>query len=295
MYDFRLKVFYVVANRLNFTKAAAELFISQPAVSKHIHEIEVYYETQLFERHGSKISLTKAGHILLKNVENLMDIYRNIEIEIAAQKDVSHGHLKVGASTTVAQYFLPKRIADFKVKFPKVQISLISDNTEHIENLLVENKIDIGVVEGYHKRSSLKYQQLAKDEIVLCTRAANRLINKESVTVEELYKLPLVLREVGSGTLDVIASKLEEHDFSVADLKREMVLPSSESIKSYLLHSDTCAFLSIHSILKELKNKELRVVEIDDMDFERIFWGITKHGDTNRLQELFFRHISTLE
>lgn len=293
MYDFRLKVFYVVAQRLNFTKAAAELFISQPAVSKHIHEIEVYFETKLFDREGNRITLTNSGQILLSNVEKIMDIYRNIETEIATSQDISKGTLKIGASTTVAQYFLPKYIASFRTKFPTVQISMLSDNTERIENLLLDNKIDMGVVEGHSKRSTLKYQHITKDEIVLCTRVNNHHIQKTSIRLEDLKKLPLILREPGSGTLDVIASKLREHGLHMSDLNQQMVLQSTESIKSYLLNSDTYAFLSIHAILRELKDNDLKIIDIKGLDFDRVFFMLSKHGDTNRLQELFFRHMES--
>jgi DNA-binding transcriptional LysR family regulator len=108
MFDFRLKVFYTVASRLNFTKAAEELFITQPAVTKHIHEIETYYKTQLFQRNGTKIKLTPAGAALLAHSEQLFAIYRNIEVDLAAINENVKGTLRIGASTTVAQYVLPK-------------------------------------------------------------------------------------------------------------------------------------------------------------------------------------------
>ncbi len=124
MFDFRLKVFYTVARRLNFTKAAEELFITQPAVTKHIHEIETYYKTQLFHRNGTKIKLTPAGTALLEHAEQLFNIYRNIEFELAAINENVKGSIRIGASTTVAQYVLPKYLASFKQKFPDIKIEL---------------------------------------------------------------------------------------------------------------------------------------------------------------------------
>lgn len=107
MFDFRLKVFQTVAKRLNFTKAAAELYITQPAVTKHIQELEHYFKTKLFERKGSQIKLTPAGEILLQHTEQIFAVYQNLEFEMSSFSKKHKGRLRVGASTTVAQYVLP--------------------------------------------------------------------------------------------------------------------------------------------------------------------------------------------
>ncbi|MEG0930996.1 LysR family transcriptional regulator, partial [Algoriella sp.] len=101
MFDFRLKVFDTVARRLNFTKAANELNITQPAVTKHVKEIENYLNIKLFDRNGTKIKLTKAGEILLQYTDQLFTVYRDMEFEIAQLKEHQKGSLRVGASTTI--------------------------------------------------------------------------------------------------------------------------------------------------------------------------------------------------
>ena len=180
MFDFRLKVFHTVAKRLNFTKAAEELFITQPAVSKHIHEVESFYKCKLFERNGTKIKLTVAGATLLNYTESIFSIYREIEFDLAALNESVKGAIKLGASTTVAQYVLPKYLALFRQKFPDIHTELTDGNTEHIENLLTENNIDLGIVEGQSKRQHIKYIPFIKDEIVLCTSTANKTIKLKS-------------------------------------------------------------------------------------------------------------------
>jgi len=293
MFDFRLKVFYVVAKRLNFTKAAEELYISQPAVSKHIHEIETYYEIKLFDRKGTKIKLTQAGAVLFRHVEKMMDIYRDIDIDIATLSQDTKGVLRIGASTTVAQYFLPKYIASFKEKFPDVEISMLSANTEIIENFLDLNKIDFGVVEGQSKRSHLKYKMLAKDELVLCTRTKNQLAKKATIKIEDLKSLSFVFREAGSGSLEVVAAALKDKGVHLSDLKKEIEFQSTESMKSYLLNSDAFAFLSVHAIFNELKDNQLKIIDVKELEIERHFWGIVHYGDMQKLPELFFKHIAS--
>lgn len=293
MFDFRLKVFYITAKRLNFTKAAEELFISQPAVSKHIHELEQHYEIKLFLRDGSKIKLTQAGSILYAHAEKLMEAYRTLDFDMAALSVTIKGTLRLGASTTVAQYFIPKYMATFREKFPEISISLVSGNTEHIENMLSENKIDLGMVEGQPNHQNLKYSKIVKDEIVLCTRSKNKNALKLTVKPEELKTLPLILREAGSGSLDIIASRLKEKGIALCDLKKDMEFESTESIKSYLLNSDDYAFLSIHSIFKELRDNDLKIIDIKGLTFERYFYSVINQGDQNKLQRLFLDHISS--
>ncbi len=292
MFDFRLKVFHTVAKRLNFTRAAEELFITQPAVTKHIHEIETFYRCKLFERNGTKIKLTAAGFTLLAHTEKLFNIYRDIEFDLAALNENVKGKLKLGASTTVAQYVLPPYLALFKQKFPDIHIELTDGNTEHIEHLLTENKIDFGIVEGQSKRQHIKYTPFIKDEIVLCTSNANKSLKKAVVTLNDLHKLPLIVREQGSGSLEVMIAALKKVNVKFSQLSIEMVLESSESMKSYLLHSDAFAFLSIHSIYKELKGNEMKIIDIKGLQVERYFYFITQQGDTHHLKELFLKFMS---
>lgn len=293
MFDFRLKVFHVVAKRLNFTRAAEELFITQPAVSKHIHEIEAYYRTKLFERNGTRIKLTPAGKVLMKYTEQLQNIYRNIDLELGALSKDVRGELRIGASTTVANYFLPGYLASFRQKYPDVNVQLTAQNTEHIENLLSEGRIDAGIVEGQSKRQHIKYTALVKDEIVLCTRTNNPAIRKTQIALSELEKLPLVVREPGSGSLEVIISALKNAGVNFNSLKIEMELENTESIKQYLLHSNAFAFLSVHAVFDRLKSGELKIMDLKGLEIERYFYLITPQGDNNPLLEFFHRHLSS--
>jgi len=286
MFDFRLKVFYTVAKRLNFTKAAEELFITQPAVSKHIQEIENHFRIRLFERNGSKIKLTKAGGVLLHYCNQIFGIYSTLEFELNSFTETHKGILRIGASTTIAQYLLPPIVADFHKRYSEIQISLIISNTEQIENALKNNEIDFGIVEGQAKNSSFKYTDFVNDEIVLVTSVKNNF-TAEVINTEELKKIPMVLREPGSGTLEVITHSLKPHNLKISDLICEMQLGSTESIKSYLTHSSCMAFLSIHSIINELRNNTLKIIDLENLNIIRSFQFIQLHGESDGLSDLF--------
>lgn len=289
MFDFRLQVFQTVAKRHNFTKAAAELFITQPAVSKHIQELEHQFKVKLFDRNGSRIRLTNAGEILLQHTEQLFAIYRNLEFEMNNLTLQHNGRLRIGASTTVAQYVLPPVLAAFHKKFPEAHVSLVTNNTEQIELALTNNEIDLGIIEGRSKNTSIKYTEFIKDEIVLVASDKNSLVKKEAIHPKDLKNIPLLMREAGSGTLEVIAHDLKSVGITLRDLNVEMELASTESIKSYLLHSDAMSFLSIHSFLSELRKNEFKIIDIKGLNMERYFYFIQLHGQSDALPDLFMK------
>jgi DNA-binding transcriptional LysR family regulator len=290
--DFRLKVFSAVANRLSFTKAAAELYITQPAVSKHIQELEETYKTKLFERNGSKITLTKAGEILLKHTKDIFEIYREIDFDMSTFINERQGLLRLGASTTISQYIIPPLLARFHQKLQDIKVNLLNGNTEQIESALINKEIEIGIVEGQSRNQSIKYTEFLKDELVLVCSSKNPLANKNEILLEDLQNLRFITRERGSGTLEVIEYALKQFNIKLLELQIEMQLGSTESIKSYLLNSDCVAFMSIHAVGKELKNNELIVLDIEKLTIERYFYIITLHGKSDALTELFIKNMA---
>ncbi|UZR98341.1 LysR family transcriptional regulator [Chondrinema litorale] len=292
MFDFRLQVFHTVAKRLNFTKAAKELYISQPAVTKHIHEIENHFQMKLFDRNGTKIKLTLAGETLLQYTEQLFALYRSLEIDMNALSSKKAGKLRIGASTTVAQYVLPPVMAAFHEKFKDISINLLTGNTEQIEKALQKKEIDLGIIEGYSKTAAIKYSKFIKDEVVLVSNVNNPLAKKQRISIAEFKKTPLLIREHGSGTLDVIAHSLKQKSINLSELNIEMELSSTESIKLYLLNSNCVSLLSVHSVLKELKNNECCIIDIKGLSIERYFYFIQTQGKADSLSELFMKYAS---
>ena len=257
MSDFRLKVFQSVAKNLSFTKASQELFVSQPAITKHIQELESTYQARLFDRQGSKISLTEAGKLLLEHCGRILEDYKRLEYEMHLLHNEYTGELRLGASTTIAQYVLPPLLASFIKKFPQVNLSLMNGNSREIEAALQEHRIDLGLV--------------------------------EEITPEELLHIPLVLRERGSGTLDVFEKALQQHNIKLSSLQVLMYLGSTESIKLFLEHTDCMGIVSIRSITRELYAGQLRVIEIKDMVMLRDFSFAQPQGQESGLSQVFMQ------
>jgi len=288
MFDYRLKVFYTAASRLSFTKASEELHISQPAVTKHIKEIENQMGTKLFDRKGTSVQLTQSGKVLYEYAEKIRNIYRDLEFEMSQIKEQHKGKLIIGASTSVAQYVLPEILAKFNSYYRDIKIELIAHNTETISELLKEGKIDLGIIEGQSQSSFFDYRIFKADEIVLTAKTEHPLAHK-TLNLKDLYDLNLIFREQGSGTQEFIQNRLKEKGINIEELNAVMQLGSSESIKNYLLHSDCMAFLSISTILNELKNNSLAIVDIKNFSIERNFHFILPKGNQSEMIKLFLR------
>lgn len=290
IFNYRLKVFKTVAEKLSFTQAAQDLFVSQPAVTKHINELEKQIEQPLFIRRGNSISLTRAGEILLRYARQIDDLYQELHDDLNLLQEQISGQLRIGASTTIAQYILPPILATLKEKHPQINFSLINGNSKHIRQLLISDKADIGLTEGNTTSPELHEEPFIKDEIVLVTTAKNTAIQQTQIDKKALTEIPLVIRESGSGTLDVIDQALKKASLKRTCLQIEMRLGSTESIKKYLLHSNAFAFLSIHTITEELANNQLRVIEIESLPIYRELKFISLHGQHARLVQIFKSH-----
>ena len=293
MNDFRIEVFLSVARNLSFTKASKELYVSQPAISKHIGELESSYGVALFERANNKIKLTDAGKVFYEYAKDICQKYRELEFEISLLCNENRGKLSIGASTTIAQYVLPVIISKYKQKYPQIELSVISGNTEYVEALVANKDVDLGIVEGATHKREFRYSTLLKDELVLIRSCNGQQFNndanvfKDEVSISEFKTLPLVLREEGSGTLEVIKKRLKLQNVKIVDLNVIMRLGSSEAIKRYVMAGGSYAIISIAAVVDELRRNELTVVDIEGVDLPREFSFITNSGSQSKIVEDF--------
>ena len=287
MDDFRLRVFITAARTLSFTRTAEQLCISQPAVSKHVGELESRYGVQLFTRRGSRLELTEAGHTLLASAERVADDYRRLEYEMSLCTGQTEGELRLGASTTIAQYLLPPILARFTTRFPKVRVSLLSGNSGQVEQALGDHAIDLGLVESVSRRQGLHYTPFRADELVLVARPGGKYARTESVTPEALCRIPLVLRENGSGTLEVIIAALADRGIRLSQLNVVLRLGSTEGIKGFVRHSDAMAIVSAFSVVDELRSGALRIVDLEGLTLLRDFVFVHNEAHPARLVRQF--------
>ncbi len=277
MLDFRLKVFKSVATNLSFTKASNELFITQPAVTKHIKELEAEFGIKLFDRIGNKIALTEAGRLVLLYAGQISTLHNDLLFELSRLRGTNEGNLRVGASTTIAQYVLPAALALFHEAYPGISLSLMNGNTEYIEKRLLNNEIDLGIVEGKPTNNDIRYSNFIDDELLVFTSSKNKAI-PNLLTKDDFLKLPLILRERGSGTLAIIRKALQSADINPKDLKVQMHLGSTESIKSYIKAGNGIGIVSRYAIEHELQSGMFRLLSIEGLSFQRRFYFISPQG-----------------
>ena len=280
MSDFRLKVFRSVAKNLSFTKASQELFVSQPAITKHIQELEAAYQTRLFDRQGSRISLTESGNLLLEHCERILEDYKRLEYEMHLLHNEYTGGLKLGPA-------LPLPNMCYLLCLPALSVSF--HKSREIEAALQEHRIDLGFVEGVFRLPNIRYTTFLEDELVAVVRTGSKLAVGEEITPDELFHLPLVLRERGSGTLDVFERALQQHNIKLSSLQVLMYLGSTESIKLFLEHTDCLGIVSVRSITRELYSGQLRVVEIKGMPMLRDFSFAQPQGQESGLAQVFMQ------
>lgn len=291
--DFRLQVFYAVAKNLSFTKASQELFISQPAISKHITKLEEQYQVRFFERQGNRIALTSAGQVMLQHCERILNEYNQLNYTMHLFNHEYVGQLRLGASTTISQYVLPPFLAKFIERYPRADISLINGNSRYIEQELIEHNIDLGLVEGVFKLPTLNYTPFMEDELIVLSSCHSPLAKNPYITLEQFSSAPLVLRERGSGSLDAIEQKLQEHYHALRlnDLNVKIYLGSTEAIKLFIKAADALCILSRYSVKEELADGSLQQIHVEGLSFKRNFRFVQALGPQNPLCRDFIEFV----
>ncbi|MFZ0107743.1 MAG: LysR family transcriptional regulator, partial [Thiobacillus sp.] len=231
MADRRLQVFYTVAKQLSFTKAADILYMTQPAVTFQVKQLEEHFNTRLFERSHGRISLTPTGELVLGYADRILALTGEMEARVGELTGQVTGPLMIGASTTIAEYQLPRILGEFKNRFPQVQARLTVANSETIASKVAEHSLDVGLIEAPSHNANLNTVACCEDELVMICTPAHVLANRSSVNAKDIAEQPYVSREHGSGTREVIDEFFRDNGVNPDDLHIEMELGSREAIK----------------------------------------------------------------
>lgn len=284
----RINIFLTVAKHLSYTRAAEELYLSQPAVSKNIQELEEALGVRLFNRSGNHISLTSAGELVYAYGHDIQRLVQNLQYELADITDELGGVLHIGASSTISQYLIPSAIAQFKNTNPQVEISLISGNTSEINTHLEQEVIDLGITEGDRKLNAFDYAPFMDDEIGFISASNGKYADSKVITEEQLAEVPLVIRETGSGTREVFEEAIRNRGIKLSDLNVIISLGSTESIKSFLLNADAVGVFSTAAIRSE-EEELFHYAHIRGEPILRTFSFMTKQGTDHKLARSFIK------
>ena len=279
MISFSHRVFMEVAANLSFSKAAQVLFVTQPAISKHVKALEDQYKVPLFERKGNSILLTEAGKKLNEYLQQANEIERKIEYDLSILSNLSQaaGHLRLGASTTIALYILPPILSGFQREYANVHVQLVNRNSEYILSALLNHEVDIGIIEVDNKLTTVSYKPFMSDEVIPVCSAKSPLAGK-SLTIKQLLKTPIALRERGSGTLNALLKSLSDHHIKPADLNVKIRLGGTEALKNFLLADQCLGFMPRPSITRQLAEGDLVEVPVEGLKITRDFYFIRRKG-----------------
>ncbi len=264
-----LRIFHKVAEKRHFTRAAEALHISQPAVSKQVHELEKNLGQPLFDQIGRKIHLTEAGKLLYDFACRIFALAEAAEAAMSELADLEGGRLAVGASTTIGIYMLPQLLGRYKTKYPKIEISLDIGNADDIQSKLLANRLDVALVEGFVTSPALFKQEWRKDELVLIAHMDYALPISGDLSLKRLFEsnVSFILREKGSGTRAVMEEALILH--GLGPIRPVMELGSTEAIKQAVTAGLGLSFVSEHTIKLETAAGLLKVLPLPDFSVKR--------------------------
>ena len=270
MENFRIKVFRAVAQHLNFSRAADELLLTQPAVTQQIKALEDEYGLPLFDRHGGRIALTSAGKALLPYADKLKAISDEAYEAVTSTAGSYAGNLALGASQTIGQYLLPNLVAAFLRENPRIAITAVSGNTDEMLQALAAHRIQLAMIEGPGLRKDLHIEPFMEDHMVLVVPASHEWADHE-VSIEALREAPLLMREFGSGSRRVVEGALAKAGIRKKDLKTAMELDSTEGLLSVVEAGLGVTFVSRWAVRNQLALGTLRLARVKGLGLSRMF------------------------
>lgn len=276
----RLQIFWAVAEQRNFSRAAELLHMAQPTVSQQIQGLEDSLGVRLFDRTSKSVALTAAGRALYDRTGPLLQQFAEVKRAVIQAAGLVSGTLTVGASMTVGQYVLPRVIASLVRDYPQVEVTLLIQNTEQIAHQVATGVLDLGLVEGPVPGADLIQETFLEDELVFIAPANHPWKNKVTISFAELKQEPLILRERGSGTRQVLEEHLRSAGLRLEELRVITEMAGPETIKGAVEAGMGVAPISAWTIQKELRLGTLLFRTLRKLPMKRTFRAIYPRGRT---------------
>jgi DNA-binding transcriptional LysR family regulator len=281
--DFRhLETFCRIAELKSFSKAADDLFLTQPTVSGHILSLEKTLSLHLFDRTNREVRLTKAGEIFLKYASKILTSRKDLLNALIEFSQGIRGELTLGASTIPGEYLLPKLMGDFKKEHPHMNISLKIADTKEITQYVLQDNVELGIIGAKLNHPSLLYEKYEEDEIIVVAPPDHHLpTQKKRVNVEVLLKEPWIIREEGSGTQMAVERALRRKGKSLKQFNVVMEMGSTSSVKEGVKAKLGLAFISKRAVDEELNQNLLSRIDVEGIEsISRQIYIVSHRGRT---------------
>lgn len=271
-----LRLFMTVAQSGSFSRAAEELHVSQPAISKGVRDFELQVGCRLLDRGARGVRPTHEGEALLRHAKTLFAIERAAEEELYALRGLGSGILRIGASTTIATYMIPTYLGIFHRAYPGIELIIISANTREIAALLIKHEVDVALVEGPVEEPGIVSEAWRKDEMVLIASPDHIFANAaEPIDPGRISGEIFIIREPGSGSREVVTEALSTHQIHPL---RRLEVGSTEAIKQLVAGGLGVAMISVATIRDQVALGTLIVVPVRDVQIERVLWRLNVPG-----------------
>lgn len=269
-----LHIFYTVAHKGTFSAAAQSLHMTQPGVTMQIQALEDHFGAKMFRRMPKAVELTNAGLALLPYARQMVELMAETDREMSRYTQELKGRLELGTSLTIGEYILPRLIGPFNRKFPHITVSMKVMNTAQIMEEILAHTLTFGLVEAGIEHPDLVVEPLLRDELKLVLPAGHELLERETITVEDLFRYPFIMRETGSGTRRIVEEALEQAGHSPSKLRIAMDLGSTGAIKSAVEAGLGLSILSVSTVKHEVALSVLALRDVDGIRFVRSFSSV---------------------
>ncbi len=261
----QLKVFEATARHGSFTRAAEELYLTQPTVSIQVKQLTKAVGLPLFEQIGKRLFLTQAGQKLLSTCQEIFQGLEQFEMSVADIKGMKQGQLKLAVITT-AKYFVPRLLGPFCKRYPGIDISLKVTNHQRLQESMAANEDDLYIISQTPSQPDLKVHPFLENPLIVLAPTAHPLARKKNIPLEALNNEPFIMREPGSGTRVAVQKLFEENDINV---KVSLELGSNEAIKQAIAGGLGISVLSQHTIISEGTTGEFSILDVQGFPIER--------------------------
>jgi DNA-binding transcriptional LysR family regulator len=270
-----LRTFLAVARYANFTRAAESLYLTQPAVSRQIDQLEQDLGVTLFEQLGKSTHLTPAGHTLKKESERLLGAMDRVAESVRAHGSPEKGRIAIGASSTPGLYLLPAIVGRFCDRFPEVELHYAVKNSRRIEHRVLSNDLDLGFIGVAPTDKAIVARKLLEDRIVVFASPSHSVAARREIELKQLAEATWIVREQGAATRELVERKLAR-----AKIKplRVIEMNCPEGVKALVAAGVGISYMSVHGLVNEVELKQLRIAKVVDFDIRRPIYAI-RHRD----------------
>lgn len=284
----QLKVFEAVARHRSFTRAAEELFLTQPTVSMQVKQLAKAVGLPLFEQIGKRLYLTAAGRELLATCQEIFEELSRFEIAVADLKGLKQGYLRLAVITT-AKYVIPRLLGPFCQRYPGIDVSLKVTNHEHVLERLTDNQDDLYILSQPPEDFDVSSHPFVENPLVVLAPRHHPLAQKKNIPLKRLAEEPFIMREPGSGTRKAVQKLFDEHGVSV---KVKLELGSNEAIKQAIAGGLGISVLSRHTLALEGTTSQLTILDVEDFPIQRYWYVVYPTGkQLSVIARTFFEYL----